>query len=156
IGSGEGACLQIVSPLVVHGQTNGEDDTFLLPKPMVFTVTSDTGSVSSFNVNPSTFGAHPAILGTTPQGFTAMGTNSTARAVTCTDSFWDLIFDIATKGETDGDMVTLFVQNPNGSGVQVLAMFTVQSGGLILNQLHPNITFLVNGNGPFSAGYFIP
>src|SRR5262249_42711078 len=63
---------------------------------------------------------------------------------------------IASKGATDGDMITFYTQNPNGSGVQVLAMFTVQNGGVVINQLHPSISITINGNGPFGAGYFIP
>src|SRR5262249_16107298 len=33
IGSGEGACLQILSPLVVHGPANAEDHPSVLPQP---------------------------------------------------------------------------------------------------------------------------
>ncbi|MCI0745877.1 MAG: hypothetical protein L0Y58_10770, partial [Verrucomicrobia subdivision 3 bacterium] len=153
--AGNSGCLQFSAPLITHGTVNEQDDTFLLPRPLVFSVLSGASNVGVFSVNPSSFG-NPAISGTSPQGVVAMAPNTTVHALSCTDSFWDIIFEVATKGETEGDMVTLFVQNPNGTNVQVLAMFTVQNGGLVLNQLHPDITLLVNGNGPFGAGYFIP
>lgn len=156
VSGGEGLCLQFTTPMITHGQINGEDDTFLLPRPLVFTASTTFPSASVFNINPGSFGHYPAISGTTPQGITAMVPNTTIRALSCTDSFWDLVFDIASKGQTEGDMITLFAQNPNGSNVQILAMFTVQNGGVVLNQLHPDLTFLMNGNGPFGAGSFIP
>ncbi len=152
---GESGCLQFSAPALVHGTVNDQDDTFLLPKPLVFSVLSGSGSAGVFDVNPDTFG-FPAIYGTKPQGVVASGRNTTIRALTCMESFWDLIFDVATKGNTEGDMITLFLQNPNGSNVRTLAMFTVQNGGLLVNQVHPEITLLVGGNGPYGAGQFIP
>ena len=156
VGNGEGICLQFTTPAVTHGQINGEDEIFLLPKPIVFTASTTFPSASVFNINPANFGRFPALSNTAPQGITAMTPNTTIRALSCTDSFWDMVFEISTKGQTEGDMVTLFLQNPNGSGVQILAMFTIQNGGVVLNSVHPDITFLMNGNGPFGAGSFIP
>ncbi|MGH9800675.1 MAG: hypothetical protein ACRD82_09945, partial [Blastocatellia bacterium] len=154
---GESACSQFSSPVVVHGSVNGEDDNFLLPRPLSFLVSSsNTGGVSSFNANPSSFGLYPAINGTVPQGIMATLPNTTVRALSCTDSFWDIFFAIASKGATEGDMITLFTQNPNGSLPQILVMFTVQNGGIVVNQIHPRISLLVGNNGPFGAGFFIP
>jgi hypothetical protein len=143
-----------ISPLVlINGQisggssvTVGNSGCLQFSAPLVFSVLSGGASAGVFNVNPATF-SYPAIYGTAPQGLVAMARNTTVRAVSCTDSFWDLIFEIGAKGETEGDMVTIFVQNPNGTNIQILGMFTIQNGGVMLNQLHPGITMLVNGNG---------
>src|SRR5262245_2043440 len=155
VTAGNSGCLQFSTPMLVHGLVNGLDETFLLPKPMVFSVLSGAANVGVFDINLPSFGARPQVNLTRPQGVTAMAKNMTVHASTCLDMFWDIVFELATKGNTEGDMITLTVQNPNGTGVQVLAMFTVQNGGLLLNQKHPDITMLVNGSGPFNAGQFI-
>lgn len=155
VTAGSSGCLQFSTPLITHGLVNGQDETFLLPKPMVFSVLSGAANVGVFSVNQSSFGSFPAIPGTTTSGVVAMAPNVTVHASTCLDSFWDIVFEIATKGNTEGDMITLTVQNPNGTGVQILGMFTMQNGGLLVNQIHPDITMLVNGNGPYGAGHFI-
>src|SRR5262249_10509673 len=40
ISAGNSGCLQFSAPLITHGLANGQDETFLLPKPIVFSVLS--------------------------------------------------------------------------------------------------------------------
>ncbi|MFN0109055.1 MAG: hypothetical protein ACKVZH_09420 [Blastocatellia bacterium] len=154
---GESACSQFSAPTLVHGVINGEDESFILPRPLSFLVSSsNTNGAASFIANQSSFGYYPSIPGINSQGIMATQPNTTVRALSCTDSFWDIFFVLASKGATEGDMITLFTQNPNGSLPQILAMFTVQNGGMVLNQVHPRVSLLVGGNGPVGGGHFIP
>jgi hypothetical protein len=156
MSSADPTCFQFSAPLITHGTVNGEDDTFLLNQPLSFSVITPNSGALTFPVNPSTFGMNPQYGGAPTSGITAISPNTTVQALSCTESFWDMFFFIASKGETEGDMITIYLQNPNGSAVQMLAMFTVQNGGLILNQLHPDITLFVSASGPFGVGGFIP
>ena len=151
------ACLQFAAPLVTHGQSNGEDETFELSSPLVFSVSSGNSTASTFTINPDLFSIPPSLIGSRrlTQGVMAMSPNATVTALSCTDSFWDVIFEIGSKGQSEGDMVTLYLQNPNASGKQVLAMFTVQNGGVVVNSVNPNIT-LLQSNQPRGAGSFLP
>jgi hypothetical protein len=134
-------------------------DQFLLPQSLALTLSSlDTGSI--FQVNSGSFGGPVGLPGTTLSGFAVTHPNASVKAVSCTDSFWDVNFHIASHGSTEGDTVRFFVQNPNGSGVQDLATFTVRDDGVLLTERHANVSIFVNnrlamGSG-LSAGTFIP
>lgn len=139
----------------IYGPPNGVD-LFLLPAPVVFNVKSPApAGTSIFPVNSSTFGTIHLLEGTKAQGMTLSTPNSSVRAESCTDSFWDVVFHIASMGATDGDMVTFSLQNPNGSGSQVIAMLTLKNGGAELTQLHKDITLLWSSQ-PRPLGSFFP
>ncbi|MDX2034801.1 MAG: SdrD B-like domain-containing protein [Blastocatellia bacterium] len=139
----------------IYGPPNGTD-LFLLPTPVVFNVKSPApAGTSIFPVNNATFGPLPLLEGTRAQGLTLSTPNATVRAESCTDSFWDIVFHVASMGATDGDMVTLSLQNPNGSGSRVIAMLTLRNGGAELTQLHKDVTLLWSSQ-PRALGSFFP
>lgn len=142
--------LQFTTPAITNGTTgiygppHGEDQ-FLLPQPMVFTVARPTAGASVFTANSSSFGTYYPLEGTSVQGLMLTTPNETVRATTCTDSFWDAVFQIAGSGNTNGDMVTFQLQNPDGSNPQTIAMFTTEGGAARINQVHRDVTLYWNG-----------
>src|SRR5262249_37450201 len=91
--------LQFSVPAILDGTTNtyGDPhgpDQFLLPAPAFFTVASPAPEGTSvFPVNGSTFGeSFYPIENTSVQGLMLSTPHSTVRALTCTDSFWDVTF----------------------------------------------------------------
>ncbi|MFN0086787.1 MAG: SdrD B-like domain-containing protein [Blastocatellia bacterium] len=139
----------------IYGPPHGVDN-FLLPAPIVFNVKSPApAGTSIFPVNPATFGTLYLTEGTKASGMMLSTPNATARAESCADSFWDGVFHLASMGATDGDMVTFSLQNPNGTGSRVLAMFTLRNGGAELTQLHKDITLLWSSQAR-QVGAFFP
>ncbi|MBI1764183.1 MAG: carboxypeptidase regulatory-like domain-containing protein [Acidobacteria bacterium] len=154
VKNGIGECPQITVPTVVHGTINdtNEDDTFFLPQLSVFTVSAS--NASGVGVLPLSGVLNQFGLSNV-KGLTASAPNTTVTALSCSDSFWDFIFALSAKGATDGDMVKLYLQSPNSANPQVIAMFTVQNGGFVINSVNPFVSLYVSGNG-LSPGYFIP
>jgi hypothetical protein len=152
ISEGTPGPLQFRTSAVVEGETfpqfgfGPSPDLFLMPDPVMFTASGIVpGGTSVFPVNNSTFGIFHPLGGRTIQGLSLSTPNSTVRTFTCADSFWDVIFEIAGLGATDGDMVTFKLQNPDGSNSQLLAMFTLYNNAAELTQLHNDVTFFFNG-----------
>jgi hypothetical protein len=149
-GDGTQECPQLTVPITVHGVGEGNLDTYLLPERAVFTI-------SSANANGAmTF---PVANGSTGQltGLAASAPNSVVRAVSCSDSYWDFLFTIGTKGMVEGDMVKIVLQSPNSNNGHVLAMFTAQNGGFVLNSVSPWVSLRANGStNPVPAGRFFP
>lgn len=159
--AGGSVCLQTAAPLVTHGfQTNGNlpnGDLFLLPQTLGFvTTTAPAGST----VNPlsgANFGANPGFIGVVAPVFSTSAPNSTLRAVSCVDNFWDINLSIGSLGTTTGDVVTLSLQNPVGGGISTLAQFTSTGSGARLTGLSTAITvfnnnILANGPGQTTIG----
>ncbi|HWQ31753.1 MAG TPA: hypothetical protein VNQ79_02625 [Blastocatellia bacterium] len=142
------ACVQFAAPEVTHGFTRTNSlpngDQFLLGTSLQFTVTSTTDGAAKFTVNNTTFGGNPGFPGTTLEGLSASTPNRQVTAVSCLEDFWDVYFYIATKGSTNGDMVTLFLQNTDGSKRVNLAMFTITGGNAQLVSLDSNVTLHLN------------
>jgi hypothetical protein len=154
VANGIGECPQITVPTIVHGTVNEtEDDTFMLPELSVFTVSAS--NANGVGVLPLSGFLNQFSL-TNVKGLMASAPNTTVTALSCADSFWDFIFSLSAKGATDGDMVKLYLQSPNSNNPQVLAMFTVQNGGFVINSINPYISLYVSGQGPLTPGYFIP
>lgn len=154
VSNGLGECPQITAPTIVHGTVNEtEDDTFLLPELSVFTVSAS--NANGVGVLPLSGSLNQFSL-TNVKGLMATTPNTTVTALSCADSFWDFIFSLSAKGATDGDMVKLYLQSPNSNNPQVLAMFTAQNGGFVINSINPYISLYVSGNGPLTPGFFIP
>ncbi|MBP6822078.1 MAG: hypothetical protein KA368_11075 [Acidobacteria bacterium] len=148
---------QVRVPQVVHGTVfgpNGEDDTFLLPEPMVLSLDSDQASV--FTVGSQTFGRQVASYSPKVEGFSFSTPNSSVQAVSCTDSLWDGELQIASNGVTTGDMVTINLLNQDKTVAQQLAMFSVENGGASLTKLHPDVKMRVGGMDTRGVGYFSP
>jgi hypothetical protein len=166
----QGFCLEFAVPAVTHGfQTSPRQpsgDLFLLPQPALFTVVQAPGSGASlFGVGSATFGGSVTAIGGFPgtslQGLALSPPNSSLKALSCLDSFWDVDFEIASTCTTSGDTIRLFLQNPDGSGVKTLALFTLQSGGVVVSSLFPGVTLHVNdrlatGAGSIGVGSFVP
>jgi len=148
---------QIRVPAIVHGRTfgpNSMEDTFWLPEPMVLSLDSNNASV--FSLNQLSFGKWVNSQSSQPQGFSYSIPNSTVQAISCTDSLWDLEMEIASSGITEGDMVTVNLLNADKSLGQQVAMFTVENGGAVLKQLHPDVRMTYNGMSTKGVGYFAP
>ena len=141
-------CIQFGAPLITHGfvRTNAlpNGDQFLLNKSLQFTVTSASDGAAKLTAGTASFGGNPGFPGTTPEGVTATTPSRTITAVSCLEDFWDAYFYIATKGATTGDMVTIFLQNPDGSRRINLAMLTVNGGNAQLTSLDSNVTLHLN------------
>ncbi|MGH9842242.1 MAG: SdrD B-like domain-containing protein [Blastocatellia bacterium] len=135
--------LQMKTPLIVNGVDT--DDQFLLPEPMVFTVQPAPAGASVFTVDLSNYGFAYGIEGTRVQGLTMSTPNEAVRATTCTDSFWDGVFQIASSGNTNGDMVTFYLQNPDGSNVKTVAMLTLENGAAKVTRVHGDARLLWGG-----------
>ncbi len=147
-------CPQFTVPTVVHGFGEFNQDTYALPNLTVFTVSSSHASgAMNFSVN----GGFPGYDARNITGLAASAPNSVVKAVSCTDSFWDFLFSLGTKGTVEGDMIKLTLQSPNSQNGQLLAMFTVQNGGLVLNAISPWLSLRTTGNSnPVSVGRFFP
>jgi hypothetical protein len=165
-------CPTITSlPALTHGFfTNAsfpQGDHFLLPQPFTLTV-PQTGPVTGFNtfpVNTTNFGGNAAAIGgfagTNLTGFSYSTPGGSVTALSCADSLWDIGFELASTGMTEGDIIRFFLQNPNGSGLQALAVFTYETGGVRVTSLNPNLSLfrenrLANGPGQIFAGELIP
>lgn len=149
-------CLQFFAPLISRGEANGSDAIFLLNENLNFTVVSGGGGAAVFPLNDVNFGLTPEFRFSPSSGLSAFSPSSTVRALSCTENFWDLYFYIATKGNTEGDMIKIYLTSPSGTATYPLAMFTVQSGGLVVNQLNSFISLYWNSNGPHGVGSYIP
>ena len=142
---------------VVNGKifgSNNEDDTFLLPDPMILSLDSNQASV--FTVGPQTFGRQVTGYAAKIEGFSFSTPNASVQAVSCTDSFWDGELQIAGNGVTDGDMVTINLLNQDKSVAQQIAMFSVENGGASLTKLHPDVKMKEGGMDVRGVGHFSP
>lgn len=147
---------QVRIPTTVHGTIFGssQDDVFNLPDPTILTLDSDQASV--FQVGPQTFGRTVSAESSKIEGFSYSTPNSTLQAISCTESFWDIVMEIASRDITDGDMVTLNLLDSNKNVAQQIAMFTIQNGGAQVTKLHPDVKLLGNGMDTRGIGYFAP
>ena len=158
-------------PALTHGfatnDTFPQGDHFLLPQPFTLTV-PQIGSVAGFNtftVNTANFGGDAAAIGgfagTNLTGFGFSTPGGSVTALSCADSVWDIGFELASTGATEGDVIRFFLQNPAGSNVQTLAVFTYETAGVRVTSLNPNLSLfrenrLANGPGQVFAGGLIP
>ena len=134
-----------------------DGDLFYLRDGVSFLTKSE--GASFFNINEAgPFGIYPGYAGTTSLGFAATKPGATSTATSCLDSFWDITFNIAGSGATAGDVITVYFQNPDGSGRQNLAVFTVQADGMSvrLTSFAAGIDVAANGHAPVSVGSLIP
>lgn len=146
---------QIRIPSLVRGQTfDSQEDNFYLPEPTILTLDADNATV--FPVNGSTFGKVLSSERPKVEGFSYSTPYSTVQALSCNESFWDMEFEIAGKGATEGDMVTVNLLNSNKTIAQQLAMLTIENGGASLKSLHPEVKLLANGIATKGLNYFAP
>jgi hypothetical protein len=133
-------CIQFSSPFVTHGFARTDafpnGDQFLVGESLGFTVVSTTSGASKLTADNASFGGNPGFPGTSPEGFTASTPNATVRALSCLSELWDINFHLATKGQTEGDMITLYLQNADGSKVVPILMFTIIGGKAVLTAIN--------------------
>lgn len=148
---------QVRIPTLVTGRTFGnssQEDSFNFPDPTILTFDSD--QVTVFPVNQQTFGRTLTTGSSKVEGFSYSTPNSTLQAVSCTESFWDIVMALASSGITDDDMVTLNLLDSNRNIAQQVAMFTLQNGGIEVTKLHSDVRLLVNAMATKGVGHFTP
>lgn len=156
-----GGCPIAGAPTTVRGfqtsQAFPQGDLFLLPTDLQFTLIAPAaGGANFFPVNDATTGGNPGFAGVTSLGLSASAPNSTTRMLSCLDSFREIGFVLAAKGVTDGDAVSLLVQNPDGSGQATVAAFVFESGQFKVTQINAGVALFVNGNVPAGVGTLLP
>ncbi len=139
------------------GGTLKDGDLFYLKSGVQFLTKSEGASFFSIT-EAGPFGIYPGYAGTTSLGFAATKPSATSTATSCLDSFWDINFSIAGSGATAGDVITVYFQNPDGSGRRTLAGFTVQADNMSvrLTGLAVGIDIAANGHSPVALGSLIP
>lgn len=147
-----GAPAQVHVPTTVQGRTfSGQNDMFPLGQPFVLTL--DPG-LNFFAANPASFN-----IGTGPgyqlEGFALSAPNAVAQAIACTESLWDVVFDVASLGATNGDMITFKLLRADRTFAEQLAMFTLQNGGVALTQVHANVR-AGYASGQLGTGAVVP
>ncbi len=136
-----------------------DGDLFYLGTTIQFTTQS--AGASFFNITEASqanFGLYPGYTGTTSLGFSASTPNATATAISCNDSFWDVNFSLAGTGATAGDVITLYFQQPNGTGRRDIVQFTVQAdnASVRVTGALAGIDLAAIGHSPTTIGTLIP
>lgn len=147
---------------LVHGFEKApglpDGDIFLLPQPIKLVINQPPANTEMFAVTTESFGAEPANLGALPNvpahGLSAAQPGGTVRALTCAESIWDGNFVLANTAGATGDVVRLFVQESDGSGVQDLLRFTSEADGFRLNEIHNGLMLFVDSR--FALGQTKP
>ena len=154
-------CLTTEIPVVTIGSNN---DSFLLPDPLKFTLLNAGGDASFFATNDQNFGGNATLTriaqaGGSAKGLAISSVGGKAVALSCRDAFWDINFMLASMGATAGDKVRLFMQpDETGKGAFDLARFEVAagSGGANLTYLEPTSKLSANGHVEQKLGAFLP
>lgn len=146
------ASLQLDLSAIVHGFTKApglpDGDVFLLPKPLSMLIARPADGTQSFVVNTASFGAEAQTMGALTnvpaRGFSVTQPGATVRALTCAESIWDGNLLLASTDGAVGDMVRVYVQNSDGTGVQELLRFTREADGFRLTAIHPALKLFVD------------
>lgn len=146
------ASLQLDLSAVVHGFTKApglpDGDLFLLPKPLSLSLNLPADGTTAFAVNPASFGAEAQTMGALAnvpaRGFSATQAGATVRALTCAESIWDGNLILSSTDGAIGDVVRVYVQNGDGTGVQELLRFTSEAGGFRLSRIHSHLKLFVD------------
>lgn len=165
---------RVVTQLTIPATTHGfSGDIFTLAQsfPLALTSTPPSGPTTGiatglnfFSINATNFGGNiteiGGLAGFQPQGLAFSTPGGRVTGLSCLDSVWDFTFVLAGAGNTVGDTVSFFLQNPDGSGLLTLAVFTIEAGGARVTALHPSARFYVNNRlaniPPASLNTFLP
>lgn len=134
-------------------------DIFYLGTQLQFISNSAGASFFTFSAsNTGSFGVFPGYTGTTGLGFAATASNATSTALSCQDSPWDISLALAGSGTTAGDVVTIYLVQPNGTGRINLAAFTVDgtSASATVTSLLKNVNLSANAHAFATLGTAIP
>ncbi|MBS1808891.1 MAG: hypothetical protein JST84_12080 [Acidobacteria bacterium] len=123
--------------------------------------TTQSPGASFFTITPNSnanFGSYPGYPNTTSLGFVATTPNAISTAVSCLDSIWDINFEVAGTGATAGDVITLYFQQPDGSGRRTLVQLTVQAdnNSARVTGLLAGATLDAVGHSPTTIGTLLP
>ncbi len=152
------ASIQLDLAAVVHGFAKApglpEGDLFLLPKPLSLSLNHPADGTTAFAVNAASFGAEAQTMGALAnvpaRGFSATQAGATVRALTCAESIWDGNLILSSTDGASGDVVRVYVQNGDGTGVQELLRFTRGAEGFRLSNIHASLKLYVDNR--FSMG----
>lgn len=162
------ASIQLDLSAVVHGFSRApglpDGDLFLLPKPLSLNLNRPATGTTAFAVNAANFGVEAQALGALSnvpaRGFSITQPGASVRALTCAESIWDGNLVLSATDGTEGDVVRVYVQNGDGTGLQELLRFTRESDGFRLNSIHSHLKLYVDNRfamGPDTkAGALIP
>jgi hypothetical protein len=144
--------LQVNLSAVVHGfeKVAGlpDGDLFLLPQPLKLIINEPPANTELFAVTAESFGGPASSMGALANvpanGFTASQPGESVRALTCAESIWDGNLILASTPGAVGDVVRVFVQNGDGTGVQDLLRLTSETEGFRLSDLHGGLKLFVD------------
>jgi hypothetical protein len=149
---------QVRVPTQVRGTLfSGAQDNFAIGEPTVLTLDS---LLNKFQANQNTFNWQTPNAVAPLEAFSLSTPNQIAQAVSCTEKPWDIVFHVASSGNTDGDMVTFKLLNADRTMARQIAMFTIgtrpgQGRGALLTQLHPDVKLGYGGHDQ-GQGFFAP
>ena len=138
-----------------------DGDLFYLGAANGLQFTTQSPGASFFTINPNSnanFGSYPGYPNTTSLGFAATAPSATSTATSCLDSIWDINFEVAGTGATAGDVVTMYFQQPDGTGRRDLVQLTVQAGNAsaVVTGLLAGATLDAVGHSPTFIGTVLP
>jgi hypothetical protein len=144
--------IQLDLSAVVHGFAKApglpDGDIFLLPKPLSLSLNRPADGTMAFAVNTASFGAEAQTMGALSnvpaRGFSAVQPGATVRALTCAESIWDGNLILSATDGTEGDVVRVYVQDGDGTGVQELLRFTREAAGFRLSSIHAQLKLFVD------------
>lgn len=139
--------LRLNIPAVTHGFEKTaqlpDGDLFLQSQPTQMAADNAPEGAKVFSVNAESFGGDGESIGALPtvkpEGLSLSTPNSKVVAKTCSEEIWDSNLMIAATSGTFGDTVRLFLERADGSQGAQLALFTVQTTGVELTQMHPDL-----------------
>lgn len=146
------ASMQLDLAALVHGFAKApglpDGDIFLLPKPLSLLLNRPADGTTAFAVNTASFGDEAQTMGALAnvpaRGFSAVQPGATVRALTCAESIWDGNLILSATDGTEGDVVRVYVQDGDGTGVQELLRFTREADGFRLSSIHPYLKLFVD------------
>lgn len=135
-----------------------DGDIFLLPKPLSLTLDRPADGTTAFAVNTASFGAEAQTMGALAnvpaRGFSVVQPGATVRALTNAESIWDGNLILSATDGSEGDVVRVYVQDGDSTGVQELLRFTRETDGFRLSSIHPYLKLFVDNR--FAIGPSTP
>lgn len=146
------ASIQLDLAAVVHGFAKApglpDGDIFLLPKPLSLTLNRPADGTTAFAVNTASFGAEAQTMGALANvpahGFSVLQPGATVSALTCAESIGGGNLILSTTEGTEGDVLRVYGQAGDGTGVRELLRFTREAEGFRLSGLHAHLKLFVD------------
>ncbi len=146
------ASIQLELSAVVHGFAKApglpDGDLFLLPKPLSLNLNRPADGTTAFAVSTASFGAEAQTMGALAnvpaRGFSATQPGATVRALICGESIWDGNLILSSTDGSIGDVVRVYVQDSDGTGLQELLRFTREADGFRFSSIHSHLKLFVD------------